>query len=385
MSAYATSSPSIEQTRWYLIRPPSLAWTWRNETSWDSVAAYSFTGTLTSPNDTAPFQIARMDNLLEVLVPSVTHVNARSHRSGRMSAMRPMLATPTRQVPAGEGWAHEVKWDGVRALTEVHDGVLRMTSRNENVITVAWPELSTSPYGERDLVVDGEVIALNDRGIPDFRTLQERMHVRRASTAERLSVKVPAIYMVFDLLRLDGRDLARLPLEERRRRLEDLALDGTWQVPPQYDDGAMLFEATLQQGLEGVVSKRRDSTYRFGERSPHWLKLAHRHRVSYVVGGWRPQEGTTDRLASVLVGEPPPADCSTVAGWAAASGRSRVGHSASWSPGWAVPTAPSPTRCRPSTPAGRTGSSRCWSWTSTPTAAGTSGCASRPSRASDPT
>lgn len=218
--------------------------------------------------------------------------------------MRPMLATPTRQVPAGEGWAHEVKWDGVRALTEVRDGVLRMTSRNENAITVAWPELSTSPYGERDLVVDGEVIALNDRGIPDFRTLQERMHVRKASTAERLSVKVPAIYMVFDLLRLDGRDLTRLPLEERRRRLEELALDGAWQVPPQYDDGPMLFEATLQQGLEGVVSKRRDSTYRFGERSPHWLKLAHRHRVSYVVGGWRPQEGTTDRLASVLVGEP---------------------------------------------------------------------------------
>lgn len=217
--------------------------------------------------------------------------------------MRPMLATPGTHVPAGDAWVHEVKWDGVRALTEVRDGTLRMTSRNENVITVAWPELATSPYGGRDLLVDGEIIAINDRGVPDFRTLQERMHVRKTATAERLSVKVPAIYMVFDLLRLDGRDLAPEPLEVRRAALESLEIDGSWQVPPQYDDGAMLFEATLQQGLEGVVSKRRTSVYRFGERTPHWLKLPHRHRLSYVVGGWRPQEGTTDRLAALLVGE----------------------------------------------------------------------------------
>ena len=217
--------------------------------------------------------------------------------------MRPMLAPPGTHVPAGDAWVHEVKWDGVRALTEVRDGTLRMTSRNENVITVAWPELATSPYGGRDLFVDGEIIAINDRGVPDFRTLQERMHVRKTATAERLSVKVPAIYMVFDLLRLDGRDLAPEPLEVRRAALESLEIDGSWQVPPQYDDGAMLFEATLQQGLEGVVSKRRTSVYRFGERTPHWLKLPHRHRLSYVVGGWRPQEGTTDRLAALLVGE----------------------------------------------------------------------------------
>ncbi len=217
--------------------------------------------------------------------------------------MRPMLATPGRSVPPGEEWVHEVKWDGVRALTEVVDGSLRMTSRNENVITLAWPDLATSPEGGRDLLVDGEIIALNDRGVPDFRTLQERMHVRRAAVAERLAAQVPAIYMVFDLLRLDGRDLTQQPLAERRAALADLGLDGAWQAPPQYDDGGMLFDATLQQGLEGIVSKRRTSTYRFGERTPHWLKLPHRHRRSYVVGGWRPQEGTDDRLAALLVGE----------------------------------------------------------------------------------
>ena len=220
--------------------------------------------------------------------------------------MRPMLATHGPRVPEGEAWLHEVKWDGVRALADVRDGVVRLTSRNENVITIAWPELATSPLGDRDLLVDGEIIALNERGIPDFRTLQERMHVRKATTAARLAEQVPAIYMVFDLLRLDGRDLTGLPLAERRALLEGLGLDGAWQVPPQYDDGAMLLEATRQQGLEGVVSKRRTSTYRPGERSRDWQKLAHRHRLSYVVGGWRPQEGTSDRLAALLVGEVTP-------------------------------------------------------------------------------
>jgi bifunctional non-homologous end joining protein LigD len=220
--------------------------------------------------------------------------------------MRPMLATRGTHVPAGEAWVHEVKWDGVRALTDVRDATVRMTSRNENAITIAWPELSTSPLGDRDLLVDGEVIALNDRGLPDFRTLQERMHVRKASTAARLADTVPAIYMVFDLLRLDGRDLTQQPLEERRATLAGLGLDGSWQVPASYDDGGMLFDATLQQGLEGIVSKRRTSAYRPGERSAHWLKFAHRHRLSYVVGGWRPQEGTSDRLAALLVGEPTP-------------------------------------------------------------------------------
>ena len=223
-----------------------------------------------------------------------------------MSAMRPMLATPGTSVPPGEEWAHEVKWDGVRALTEVRDGSLRMTSRNENTITVAWPDLAASPLGERDLLVDGEIIALNDRGVPDFRTLQERMHVRNASSAARLADRVPAIYMVFDVLRLDGRDLTGLPWTERREVLDSLGLAGSWQAPPAYDDGPMLFEATREQGIEGIVSKRRTSTYRPGERTPHWVKLPHRHRLSYVVGGWRPQEGTSDRLAALLVGEQTP-------------------------------------------------------------------------------
>lgn len=221
--------------------------------------------------------------------------------------MRPMLATSGDHVPTGAEWRHEVKWDGVRALVTVGAGGVVLTSRNENRITDAWPELVTAPAGLRDTVLDGEIIALDERGVPDFRVLAERIHVRRATTVARLAERIPATLMLFDVLRLAGEDLTRVPLADRRARLETLDLGRSgWQVSPTYDDGAMLHEATRSQGLEGIVSKRQDSTYRPGERTRHWLKFAHRHRASYVVGGWRPQVGSETRLAALLVGEPSP-------------------------------------------------------------------------------
>jgi len=237
-----------------------------------------------------------------------------------------MLATPGTHVPEGDEWVHEVKWDGIRLLGEYAetstgsaDGSrLRLTTRNENDATTAWPELAHGPAPRpagrvRDLLVDGEVIALNDRGLPDFRVLGERMHTRDARKAARFAAARPATYMVFDLLRLDGTDLTGLPWTERRLRLEALAEEGglgSWQVPGTYADGRLLHEATLAQGLEGIVSKRRDAHYLPGVRSRAWLKFPHRFRASYVVGGWRPQEGTSSdqgRLAALLVGEPTPA------------------------------------------------------------------------------
>lgn len=221
--------------------------------------------------------------------------------------MRPMLATKGDVVPTGDEWSHEVKWDGVRMLADVRGSVdrARLTTRNGNDATVAWPDIHPAPMGGRDLLVDGEIIGINDKGVPDFAVIQERMHVRSATAAARLATSVPATFMVFDVMRLDGRDLTSLSLTERREILDGLDL-GTWQVPPTYDHGVMLQEATLSQGLEGIVSKRRASTYQPGVRSKAWLKFAHRHRFSFVVGGWRPQEGTKDRLAALLVGEPTP-------------------------------------------------------------------------------
>ena len=218
--------------------------------------------------------------------------------------MRPMLATRGTRVPTGEEWVHEVKWDGMRVLVDVRDGRLRLTSRNENDVTVSFPELHGLP-GD-DLLLDAEVVAFLD-GIPTFGALQERIHVGNTKRAAALAERNPVTLLAFDLLRLDGRDLTREPLDARRDLLTSLGLDDVaWQVPPAYDDGAMLFQATLDQGLEGMVSKRRSSRYEFGARSPHWLKFPHRRRTSWVVGGWRPETGSASRLGAVLVGEPTP-------------------------------------------------------------------------------
>lgn len=216
--------------------------------------------------------------------------------------MRPMLATRGRHVPTGEEWTHEVKWDGMRLLADVRRDGVRLTSRNENDVTVTFPELHG--LAGRDLLLDGEVVALAD-GVPSFAALADRMHVRSAGRAGRLAEVQPVTYLVFDVMRLDGRDLAREPLSTRREVLEGLGLaDVSWQVPGVHDDGGLLLEVTRQQGLEGVVSKRLSSRYEFGQRSPHWLKFPHRRRDSYVVGGWRPETGSSTRLGALLVGEP---------------------------------------------------------------------------------
>jgi bifunctional non-homologous end joining protein LigD len=219
-----------------------------------------------------------------------------------MAVMRPMLASRGTHVPTGDEWQHEVKWDGMRVLVDTSNGHARIMSRNENDATVSFPELAGLPVG--DALLDGEVVAFDD-GLPSFAALAERMHVSRLDRARRLAERIPVTLLVFDLLRLGADDLLDAPLSTRRGRLVDLDLhDDRWQTPPVYDDGPMLLEATYQQALEGIVSKRLTSRYHPGRRSKDWLKFAHRRRESYVVGGWRLETDSHDRLGAVLLGEP---------------------------------------------------------------------------------
>jgi bifunctional non-homologous end joining protein LigD len=213
-------------------------------------------------------------------------------------------------VPTGPARVHEVKWDGMRVLADIHGGRLTLTSRTGNDVTASYPELAGLADTYDDLLLDGEVVALQE-GRPSFAALADRMHVADRRRAERLAAVRPVTYMVFDLLRLFGEDLTGQPLSARRELLERLDLTGRhWQVPPVYPDGEELFRATLEQGLEGVVSKRLGSAYVPGRRSSEWLKSPHRTTISAVVGGWRP-ERTNDagRLGAVLLGVP------TAQGW----------------------------------------------------------------------
>jgi len=154
-----------------------------------------------------------------------------------------MLATKGDHVPVGAGWTHEVKWDGMRVLVDIAEGRVRIWSRNENDVTVSFPELQGLIEVADDVLLDGEVVALGE-GVPSFGALADRMHVRDASRALRLSEKNPVTLIAFDLLRLDGEELLERPLSERRELLLGLGLDDVaWQVPPTYDDGQMLLNA----------------------------------------------------------------------------------------------------------------------------------------------
>ncbi len=148
------------------------------------------------------------------------------------------------------------------------------------------------------------MVALGE-GIPTFGALQDRMHVRDAGRALRLAERNPVTLIAFDVLRLDGRTCATDRSPSGASCCSALGLDDVaWQVPPTYDDGQMLLAAAEQQGLEGIVSKRLSSRYRPGVRSREWLKFPIRPTGSFVVGGYRHEVGSDQRLGAVLVGQP---------------------------------------------------------------------------------
>jgi bifunctional non-homologous end joining protein LigD len=220
--------------------------------------------------------------------------------------LRPMLAI-SGTMPRGDAWSFEVKWDGVRALTYVSEGRVRVVGRSGRDATHRYPELQglAAALDGRDAVLDGEIVACDEHGVPSFERLQERMHVDDAATVASLVVHVPVVYMVFDLLALDGTELTPLPYRERRARLVGLAIDGpAWQVPPNaIGDGSTIAAFTVEHGIEGVVAKRLDSRYEPGRRSPAWRKIKNTRRQEFVVGGWTPGErGRAGDIGALVLG-----------------------------------------------------------------------------------
>lgn len=223
------------------------------------------------------------------------------------TGLSPMLAGGSGLPASDDGWAYEMKWDGQRALAYVEGRRVRLFSRTGRQITDTYPEFA--PLGpalaKRQLLLDGEIVAFAD-GRPSFAALQQRMHAGSPEAAQRLSVQVPATYLVFDVLHLDGRPLLDVPYGERRALLAALELAGpTWHTPPVFGDatGETVLRASQQQGLEGIVAKRLDSGYRPGARSPDWRKIKHTRRQEVVIGGWRPGKGVREgQIGSLLVG-----------------------------------------------------------------------------------
>jgi bifunctional non-homologous end joining protein LigD len=221
--------------------------------------------------------------------------------------LEPMLARPAKALPGDDGWAYEIKWDGIRALTYVDRNGLRIAARRGADHTPRYPELAAiaAALDGRDAVLDGEIVAFDESERPSFQLLQRRMGLSNEATIRLRAQETPATYVAFDLLWLDGRSLLSEPYLTRRELLAGLEFDGpNWQAPGHHvGNGAQLWTAIQERGLEGIVAKRVESPYRPGQRSGEWLKIRYRRGQELVIGGWMPGEGSRGgRVGSLLVG-----------------------------------------------------------------------------------
>jgi bifunctional non-homologous end joining protein LigD len=229
--------------------------------------------------------------------------------AGFPARVAPMLAVPATELPEPEpGWAAEFKWDGVRAVAYLSAGRLRLLSRGSRDMTRAYPELAGLAHqaGAREMVLDGEIAAFA-AGRPSFAALQRRMHV--AAPSPRLLAAVPATYLVFDIMQLNGESLISEPYARRRDILEAQHLTSEQvHIPPSFRGGGeAVLAVSIRDGLEGVVVKRLDSPYRPGRRSPDWLKIKNRRLLDVAVGGISPGRGhRAGQIGSLLVGIPGP-------------------------------------------------------------------------------
>jgi bifunctional non-homologous end joining protein LigD len=219
----------------------------------------------------------------------------------------PMLARAA-ALPRDDGrWAHEIKWDGVRAIAYSQPGALTLQSRNLNDVTGQYPELGrlNRALGSHSAVLDGEIVGFDEEGRPSFAALQHRTQVASAARARRLAARAPVTYMIFDVLWLDGHSLMGMPYTERRELLAGLRLEGErWQTPGYLvGNGPEVLQASAAQGLEGIVAKRLDSTYEPGRRTKSWVKVKNVARQAFVVAGWMPGKGKREEnIGALLVG-----------------------------------------------------------------------------------
>jgi bifunctional non-homologous end joining protein LigD len=225
------------------------------------------------------------------------------------AALLPMLCTLARtpeeaaRALTAKGWIYELKLDGVRIVTEKKAGKVRLLYRKARDTTASYPEIAEAvlalPVAE--VVLDGEVVAFDERGRTSFGRIQRRIPHFRPRDVAVARAEVPVAYVVFDVLFVDGRDVRDEPLVERKRLLRAIvpAKGVVTTMDHLEDDGRPLFELCRKQGLEGVVAKRAQSKYRSGTRGPDWVKVKCTDEDDFVVVGWTRGEGGRENLGAL--------------------------------------------------------------------------------------
>ena len=220
------------------------------------------------------------------------------------AAIHPMLATPIEKPFDDPEWLFEIKWDGYRAVAFIDGGKARLVSRNQNDLTGQYPELLELPtfVKARTAVLDGEVVALDDEGRSSFSLMQQRTGLRSAGRRTAPRADIPIVYYLFDLFYLDGYDLRRVALEDRKAMLAKLIVPNPLvRYSDHFPQGMTLFDAAKGKGLEGILAKRRSSVYQ-ERRSHDWLKIKITHTVDCVIGGYTDPEGSREYFGSIVLG-----------------------------------------------------------------------------------
>jgi bifunctional non-homologous end joining protein LigD len=209
-----------------------------------------------------------------------------------------MLADLSKKIPPAEDYFFEVKWDGIRAMITVDEGVIKIRSRNQRDITDQFPELIIPDKSVRAVsgTFDGEIVCLDKEGRPDFRKVINRLMASGETTIEKLSKSSPAYCYLFDCLYLDGRAIVNEPLWRRRDWLDDIIRkESPYRLSETEEDGEALFAAAREHSLEGIVAKDKNSRYLPGKRSDAWLKIKVRNTADCLIIGYT--EGKGNRSA----------------------------------------------------------------------------------------
>ncbi len=224
-------------------------------------------------------------------------------RSPMPTNVSPMLAQLGKgEPPSSKDWLFEVKWDGIRAICSIENGELRVISRNGHSMERQYPEISILPHQvtARTAILDGEIAALDGRGLPSFELLQHRITVGDASAIATLARKQPVVFFAFDLLYLDGYDLRGVPLVERKQLLKQiLQPNDIVRYSDDFADGPTLFQAAKAQGLEGIVGKRSRSVYE-SRRTSDWVKWKIVSSDEFVLCGFT--KGERDLFGALVLG-----------------------------------------------------------------------------------
>jgi len=214
----------------------------------------------------------------------------------------PMAANLTDHPPTGPDWLFEVKWDGVRGLVFIDNQNLAIYTRNNNRCDRQYPELQVLSHfiEARQAILDGEIVALDPKGISRFELIQPRIHQQDANAIAKMAQKSPVHFYVFDLLYLDGYDLRRVALSDRKRALAEIVKPHPLlRLSDHFEAGGELLEAARAAGLEGLIAKCRTSVYE-SRRSRNWLKLKLTSQQEFVIGGYLP--GERDYFGSLALG-----------------------------------------------------------------------------------